>query len=165
MAGSKISQLRQGKPIFKKVDLRGKLFGVVLLSMDTLRNIEEQTQAYVINNQGKTSEASRNYHYEILMAFHCLRDLEDPTLETKAADSVDEISTVLDNEDINRIMNAYSDLLLEKAPKLEMLTEEQLQEIKKHLEVTPLKDLNTVLLVHLTNCHQTIVSNNLRMGN
>ena len=162
MAGSKISQLRQGKPVSKIVDLRGKEFGIVLVSMDILRDIEEKTQSYTVNNPGKASESSRNNYYEVQLAYNCLRDLEDETLETKAADSVEEISQVLDNEDINRVMNAYSDLLLQKAPKLEMITEEQLTEIKKHLEVTPLKDLNTVLLVHLMNCHQVIVSNRSR---
>ena len=64
----------------------------------------------------------------------------------------------MDLEDINRVVNAYGELMMNKAPKLELLTQAQLETVKKHLEVTPLSDLSTVLLVHLANCHQTIVS-------
>ena len=87
-----------------------------------------------------------------------MRDPSDPTLSTKIASSPAEVGECLDNEDISRICGAYGELIINKAPKLETLTQEELDIIKKHLEVTPLSDLSTVLLVHLKNCHQTIVS-------
>jgi hypothetical protein len=73
-------------------------------------------------------------------------------------DSPEEVAAMMDLEDISRVVNAYQELILNKAPKLEMITQNQLDEIKNYLEVTPLSDLSTVLLVHLANCHRTIVS-------
>ena len=57
-----------------------------------------------------------------------------------------------------QLFEKYNELLVNKAPKLEVLTEEELDSLKKYLEVTPLKDISTVSLVHLKYCHQTLVS-------
>ena len=79
-------------------------------------------------------------------------------LEQKVASSIDEIGQLLDDEDIKRVCEQYNNLIVNKAPKLEVLTEEELDSLKKYLEVTPLKDISTVSLVHLKYCHQTLVS-------
>lgn len=65
---------------------------------------------------------------------------------------------MLDDEDIQRVCEKYNELIVNKAPKLEVITEEELDEIKKYLEVTPLSDINTVSLVHLKYFLQTVTS-------
>ena len=85
-----------------------------------------------------------------------MRDPDD--ISERISSSVQEVMECMDLEDINRIVKAYGELMMNKAPKLELLTQDQLEVVKKHLEVTPLSDLSTVSLVHLANFHQTIVS-------
>jgi hypothetical protein len=73
-------------------------------------------------------------------------------------DSIEEVGRSLDDEDIKRVCEAYSELLVNRAPKLEMLKQEEYEELKKVLEATQLSDLSTVSLVHLKHFHLTIVS-------
>lgn len=161
MAGGKLSKLREGIPLHKNVILGSGAssvkVAVVLLANDLMQLIDEQTEEYCNENKNKVNARVRDYYHNRLMSFHCMRDIDDPTYQTKIADSIEEVAE-LDLEDIKRVTNAYSELLLNKAPKLELLTQENLDELKKHLEVTQLSDLSTVLLVHLRSCHQTIVS-------
>lgn len=161
MIGEKksLKDLRRGIPPHKRVHIGGADgydVMVVVLSADKCLEIEEQTQDYCSSRGSKANENVKNQFYNALLVANCMRDPDDLTVPI--ASSLNEVMECMDLEDINRVVNAYGELMMNKAPKLELLTQEQLETVKKHLEVTPLSDLSTVLLVHLANCHQTIVS-------
>lgn len=161
MIGEKksLKDLRRGIPPHKRVHIGGADgydVMVVVLSADKCLEIEEQTQDYCSSRGSKANENVKNQFYNALLVANCMRDPDDLTVPI--ASSLNEVMECMDLEDINRVVNAYGELMMNKAPKLELLTQAQLDTIKKHLEVTPLSDLSTVLLVHLANCHQTIVS-------
>lgn len=137
---------------------------VVLLSNDTMLTINESVEIRyhekvdgdkLIKNPAD-NQGNRSRYYNQLLCYNCLRV---PTeLDVKIADSVEEIGNLLDDEDIKRVCEKYNELIVNKAPKLEVLKEDELEELKKYLEVTPLKDISTVSLVHLKYFHQTLVS-------
>ena len=161
MIGEKksLKDLRRGIPPHKRVHISGADgydVMVVVLSADKCLEIEEQTQDYCSSRGSKANENVKNQFYNALLVANCMRDPDDLTVPI--ASSLNEVMECMDLEDINRVVNAYGELMMNKAPKLELLTQAQLDTVKKHLEVTPLSDLSTVLLVHLANCHQTIVS-------
>lgn len=161
MIGEKksLKDLRRGIPPHKRVHIGGADgydVMVVVLSADKCLEIEEQTQDYCSSRGSKANENVKNQFYNAMLVANCMRDPDDLTVPI--ASSLNEVMECMDLEDINRVVNAYGELMMNKAPKLELLTQEQLETVKKHLEVTPLSDLSTVLLVHLANCHQTIVS-------
>lgn len=154
-----LKDLRRGIPPHKRVHIGGADgydVMVVILSADKCLEIEEQTQDYCSSRGSKANENVKNQFYNALLVSNCMRDPDDLTVPI--ASSLNEVMECMDLEDINRVVNAYGELMMNKAPKLELLTQAQLETVKKHLEVTPLSDLSTVLLVHLANCHQTIVS-------
>jgi hypothetical protein len=153
---SKLSQLRMGKPASKIIDIRGMRMAVVILPIDTMRDIEYKVEKYALDNDGAVSEIMKNQYFDTLLAFNCLRNPEN--LDEYMAETEIELGGILDSEDINKIATAYGEIMVTKAPKLELLSEDQFEDIKKFLEVTPLNDIGTVSLVHLTNFHQTIVS-------
>lgn len=159
---SKLWKLRSGVPVHKNVILGNGdstvKVTVVALPADTMQMIDETVEEYCKRNKDKINDAVRVQYYNINLVHHCMRDPNSDRYSVKMTDSPEEVASIMDLEDISRIINAYQELILNKAPKLEMLTQEQLDEIKKHLEITPLSDLSTVLLVHLGNCHRTIVS-------
>lgn len=154
---SKLSQLRQGVPPNKTIEIRGMKVAVIVVSSDITRQCEELTEEYSNNNKDKCNERVKGQYFDTLLSYHCMRDCEDPTLQAKIADSAEEVAQLLDIDDINKVTTAYGELLMNKS-KLELMSEEDYEDIKKFLEVTPLNDLDTVSLVHLTNFHQTIVS-------
>lgn len=162
MAGdSKLVQLRKGVPSHKTVTLGNGNDSfdvkVVLLSSDDMLDIEEQTEGYCKSIGDKANRVVRNNYYNKLLCAMCMRDPDDNTLETPFA-TVSEVGKYMDVEDISRVCDAYKELVINKAPKVELLTNKELEELKNYLEVTQLKDLSTVLLVHLKSCHQTLVS-------
>lgn len=170
MAGdvSYLKRMRSGQPPHGIVTLgnEGDSFdvAVVLLSNDTMLTISEEVEDRyhevadgdrMVKNP-LDNEKNRARYYNRLLCYHCMRI---PTnLNEKVASSPDEIGQLLDDEDIKRVCEQYNNLIVNKAPKLEVLTEEELTELKKYLEVTPLKDISTVSLVHLRYFHQTLVS-------
>ena len=159
---SKLWQLRAGIPVHKNVTLGNGdstvQVTVVSLPADTMKMIDETVESYCKKNQDKVNDAVRVQIYNINLVHHCMRDPNSDRFSDKMTDSPEEVAEMMDLEDISRIVNAYQELILNKAPRLEMITQTQLDEIKNFLEVTPLSDLSTVLLVHLANCHRTIVS-------
>lgn len=162
MAGGKISKLRRGIRPYRRVTLGNGDNSldviVVLLSADDMQEIEELTEQYCQNNKDRINQKVRRKYYNKLLCHYCMMDPDDSTFTTPITESPDEVGENMDEEDINRICQAYSELLINKAPKLEMLKKEEFEELKKHLEVTPLSDLSTVSLAHLVNFHRTIVS-------
>jgi hypothetical protein len=164
MAGdnTKVSRLRRGVKPHKLVTLGNGSdtidVMVVLLPSDLIMSIEEQVEEYCQKNEGKVNPKIRNKLHNKLLCHYCMRDPEDPTYNTFMTESPDDVGRNMDDEDIKRICEAYNQLLINKAPKLEMLNEDEFKSLKKYLEVTPLSGLSTVSLVHLTNFHQTIVS-------
>jgi hypothetical protein len=177
MAGdiSYLKRMRTGQPPHNIVTLGngGDSFevAVVLLSNDIMLSINEEVEDRyhstidgdkIIKNPIDTPK-NRAMYYNRLLCYNCMRV---PTnLNEKIASSADEVGQLLDDEDIKRICEQYNNLLVNKAPKLEVLTEEELDSLKKYLEVTPLKDISTVSLVHLKYCHQTLVSEGCLMNN
>lgn len=159
---SKLWQLRAGIPVHKNVTLGNGdstvEVTVVSLPADVMQTIDETVESYCKRNKEKVNDTVRSQFYNINLAHHCMRDPNSERYAVKMTESPEEVASIMDLEDISRVVNAYNELILNKAPKLEFITQEQLDEIKKHLEVTPLSDLSTVLLVHLANCHRTIVS-------
>lgn len=151
--------LRKGIPPHKRVHIGGPDgydVMVVVLSADKCLELEESVQEYCSSREKRVNEKVRSQFYNALLVKECMRDVDDIT--KPMANSVAEVMECMDLEDINRVVTAYGELMMNKAPKLELITQEQLDIVKKHLEVTPLSDLSTVLLVHLANCHRTIVS-------
>lgn len=159
---SKLWQLRAGIPVHKNVTLGNGdstvQVTVVSLPADTMKMIDETVESYCKRNQDKINDSVRAQVYNINLVHHCMRDPNSDRFSDKMTDSPEEVAEMMDLEDISRIVNAYQELILNKAPRLEMITQAQLDEIKNFLEVTPLSDLSTVLLVHLANCHRTMVS-------
>lgn len=159
---SKLSALRRGVPMHKNVTLgvgdNTVEVKVVLLSSDDMLDIEESTEEYCKSIGDRNNRVVRNNYYNKLLASMCMRDPSDSTLQTQIAESVDEVGEFLDIEDIDRVCNAYRELLTNKAPRMDIMTNDELEELKNYLRVTPLKDLSTVLLTHLKSCHQTLVS-------
>lgn len=159
---SKLWQLRSGIPVHKNVILgngdTAVNVTVVSLPADTMQMIDETVEEYCKKNKDRVNETVRAQFYNINLVHHCMRDPNSDRYSAKMTESPEEVAAIMDLEDISRVTNAYQELILNKAPKLEFITQEQLDEIKNHLEITPLSDLSTVLLVHLANCHRTIVS-------
>ena len=162
VGGSKLWKLRHGIPVHKNVTLGNGdstvEVTVVSLTADIMQMIDETVELYCKQNKDKVNDVVRSQYYNINLVHHCMRDPHSDRFSEKITNSPNEVAEMMDLEDISRIVNAYQELLLNKAPRLELLTKEQLDELKNHLEVTPLSDLSTVLLVHLANCHRTIVS-------
>lgn len=170
MAGdiSYLKKMRTGQPPHNIVTLGNGSdsfeVAVVLLPNDVMLGINEAVEDRyhstvegdkVIKN-AKDTPKNRAMYYNRLLCFNCMRVPDN--LDQKVANDADEIGSLLDDEDIKRVCEQYNNLLVNKAPKLEVLTEEELESLKKYLEVTPLKDISTVSLVHLKYCHQTLVS-------
>lgn len=159
---SKLWQLRAGIPVHKNVTLGNGdstvQVTVVSLTADVMQMIDETVEEYCRKNKDKINDIVRTQYYNINLVHHCMRDPNSDRFSVKMTDSPEEVASIMDLEDISRVTNAYQELILNKAPRLEMITQAQLDEIKNYLEVTPLSDLSTVLLVHLANCHRTIVS-------
>ena len=160
MASDKLYKLRNGIPPHKNITIRDEEFTVVLLPSDTVRQIEETTNEYASQNPEKVNDSVKSKYFDGLLVYNCLRDPSDTTFRNKIAEKPEDVIQVLDDMEIAKVTEAYGELMMNKAPKVEMITDEELNIIKKHLEVTPLSDLSTVLCVHLANCHQTIVSEN-----
>ena len=162
VGGNKLWKLRAGTPPHKNITLgNGDStvdVTVVSLTADIMQMIDENVEEYCKKYENKVNDAVRAQFYNINLVHHCMRDPNSDRFSDRLTDSPEEVASMMDLEDISRVVNAYQELILNKAPRLEMITQEQLDEIKKHLEVTPLSDLSTVLLVHLGNCHRTIVS-------
>lgn len=170
MAGdiSYLKRMRIGQPPHGIVTLGNGSdsfeIAVVLLSNDIMLSINEAVEDRyhevaegdkMVKNPLDTQK-TRAMYYNRLLCYHCMRVPTD--LNQKVASSVDEVGQLLDDEDIKRVCEQYNILIINKAPKLEVLTEEELDSLKKYLEVTPLKDISTVSLVHLKYFHQTLVS-------
>lgn len=154
-----LRDLRRGIPPHKRVHIGGTDgydVTVVILSADKCLELEELTNEYCNTREKRVNDTVRNQFYNALLVNECMRDPDD--ISERISSSVQEVMECMDLEDINRIVKAYGELMMNKAPKLELLTQDQLEVVKKHLEVTPLSDLSTVSLVHLANFHQTIVS-------
>ena len=153
----KLSQLRKGIPPHKTISIRGIDIAVVVVSSDITRECEEITEKYCNENKDKVNDNVKSQYFDTLIAYHAMRDPEDPSFETYMADSAEEVAQLLDVEDIRKVIDAYGELIVNKS-KLELLTEEDYDELKKFLNKTPLNDLSTVSLVHLTNFRQAIIS-------
>lgn len=158
---SKLRELRRGIPPHKRIHIGGEGEDgfdamVVILSADKCLEIEEQTQSYCKSKESSSNENVKTQFYNALLVSNCLRDVND--LNSCLASDVADVLANMDLEDINRVVNAYGELMMNKAPKLELLTEEQFEDLKKVLEVTPLSGLSTVSLVHLANFHRTLLS-------
>ena len=154
-----LRDLRRGIPPHKRVHIGGTEgydVTVVILSADKCLELEELTNEYCNTREKRVNDTVRNQFYNALLVNECMRGPDD--ISERISSSVQEVMECMDLEDINRIVKAYGELMMNKAPKLELLTQDQLEVVKKHLEVTPLSDLSTVSLVHLANFHQTIVS-------
>lgn len=173
MAGdtkSKIKNLRTGKRSHTTVDLGvGEEIvkvAVVLLPSDTMLDINEKVeeryhdtvQDGVVIPNPKKNEITRNQYYNQLLCFNCMRDIND--LDEKVFDEEDEVGKYLDLDDIGRVCEKYNELIVNNSNKLETMTEEDFDELKKFLEVTPLKDLSIVSQVHLMYFLQTVLSEN-----
>lgn len=143
---------------------------IVLLSNDKMTEIRENTDKRfapkIVDGVEVRSDIdtgnNRSNYYNRLLCYHCMRTPDN--INMRVAETPDEIASLLDDEDIKRVCDKYNELIVNKAPKLEVLTEVQIEELKKYLEVTPSKDLSTVSLIHLKYFHQTLVSEKCLMN-
>lgn len=172
---SYLRKMRTGQPPYGVVTLGNGSnsfeVAVVLLPTDIMLEINEQVESRYreIKDGDKTiknpkdNPKNRAMYYNKLLCFNCMRVPDN--LDVKITEDLSEIGMLLDDEDIQRVCEKYNELVVNKAPKLEVLNERELEEIKKYLEVTPLKDINTVSLIHLKYFHQTLVSSQCLMNN
>ena len=178
MAGdtsSRIRNLRMGKRSHGTVKLGmgddSVKVAVVLLPSDIMLDINEEVeerysdivQDGVVVKNPKQNDITRNQYYNRLLCFHCMREVDD--LDQRIFEDPDEVGEVLTLEDIKRVCEKYNELIVNNSDKLETLKQEDYDELKKFLEVTPLKDLSIVSQVHLMYFLQTILSENLQTNN
>lgn len=174
MAGdtlNRIRNMRLGKRSHLTVTLGtgddSVMVAVVLLPSDIMLEINEIVEerysptvlhdGKVVKNP-KLNDVTRNQFYNQLLCMHCMR--EPDNLDGKIFSNVEEVGSILTLEDIKRVCEAYNNLIVNNSNKLETLKQEDYDELKKHLEVTPLKDLSIVSQVHLMYFLQTIRSEN-----
>lgn len=157
---SKLKRLRTGEPMHSIVTIgngdNSVPVAIVLLNVDTSLKIEEMTEEYCQINKNKVNSNVRTQYYNRLLVYECMRDPSN--LSIKMTENPAEVAELLDPEDIQRICKAYNELMVDKSPKLELLTDEELDKLKKYLEVTSLKDLSTMSQIHLKSFHLTIPS-------
>lgn len=166
MAGDrliKLRDMRSGVPTRKLVNLgngdNSVEIAVVVVSADVMLSINEEVEEkYRDTPDTKHSGLMRNQYYNMLLCYYCMRDPDK--LDELMFDNKDEVGETLNLEDIKRVMEAYNELIINCAPKLETMNEEDFDEIKKFLGGVQLKDLSTVSLVHLMYFLQTIRSEN-----
>jgi hypothetical protein len=178
MAGdtlNKIRRMRAGKKFCSKVKLGSGddnvMVAVVLLPSDVMLDINEMVeeryaptvQDGVLVKNSKYNDITRNQYYNQLLCFHCMREVDN--IEEKIFSTVEEVGSVLTLEDIKRVCEAYNALIVNNSDKLETLKQEDFDELKKFLEVTPLKDLSIVSQVHLMYFLQTLRSEILQTDN
>lgn len=178
MAGgtfSKIRNLRSGKRTrgFVKLGMGedSVTVAVVLLPSDVMLDINETVEERyapevvdgVVVKNSKQSDVTRAQYYNQLLCYHCMREPED--LEVKIFENAKDVGENLTLEDIKRVCEAYNNLIVNNSDKLETLKQEDYDELKKYLEVTPLKDLSIVSQVHLMYFLQTLLSENSPTGN
>ena len=162
MAGDivKIRDLRKGNPSHKIIALGNGdsmiKVAVVLLSSDIMLDINEKVEERYQENPQKMNKTTRNQYYNMLLCFNCMRSTDDISIQL--FDTEKEVGEFLNLEDIKRVCEAYNELIINNAPKLETMKEEDYDEVKKFLGETKLKDLSMVSLVHLMYFHQTIHS-------
>lgn len=178
MAGdtsSKIRNLRIGKRSHGTVKLGmgedSVMVAVVLLPSDTMLSINEEVeerysdiiQDGVVMKNPKQNEITRNQYYNKLLCYHCMREVNN--LDEHIFSSQDEVGEILTLEDIKRVCEKYNELIVNNSNKLETLKQEDYDELKKFLEVTPLSDLSIVSQVHLMYFLQTILSETSQTNN
>ena len=178
MAGGtmdKIRSMRMGKRSHTSVKLGigddNVLVAVVLLPSDIMLNINElveeryapEVKDGVVVKNSRQNDVTRNQYYNQLLCLHCMREIDD--LDTCVFTTVEEVGKILTLEDIKRVCEAYNTLIVNNSDKLETLKQEDYEELKKFLEVTPLKDLSIVSQVHLMYFLQTVLSENLPTDN
>jgi hypothetical protein len=151
-----LQKLREGTPVSSEISIRGVKFTIVVVAADITRQIEERAEKYTTDNPNSTNKVSRDAFFNRELVFECLRDPND--LSKRVAENAEEIGTTFDGEELARICEKYANMVINKVPKLEFLSGADLDEIKKYLDVTQLKDLDTVSAVHLANFLRTIRS-------
>lgn len=178
MAGdtlNKIRNMRMGKRSHSTVKLGmgddSVVVAVVLLPSDIMLDINEMVeeryaptvQDGVVVKNSKKNDATRNQYYNQLLCLHCMREVNN--LDESIFSTIEEVGSILTLEDIKRVCEAYNALIVNNSDKLETLKQEDYDQLKKLLEVTPLKDLSIVSQVHLMYFLQTVLSENLPMDN
>lgn len=178
MAGdtlNKIRNMRMGKRSHSTVKLGmgddSVVVAVVLLPSDIMLDINEMVeeryaptvQDGVVVKNSKQNDATRNQYYNQLLCLHCMREVNN--LDEPIFSTIEEVGSILTLEDIKRVCEAYNALIVNNSDKLETLKQEDYDQLKKLLEVTPLKDLSIVSQVHLMYFLQTVLSENLQMDN
>lgn len=178
MAGdtlNKIRNMRMGKRSHSTVKLGmgddSVVVAVVLLPSDIMLDINEMVeeryaptvQDGVVVKNSKQNDATRNQYYNQLLCLHCMREVNN--LDESIFSTIEEVGSILTLEDIKRVCEAYNALIVNNSDKLETLKQEDYDQLKKLLEVTPLKDLSIVSQVHLMYFLQTVLSENLQMDN
>lgn len=165
--GSFISNLRRGITPFKIISLSNgndETFNVavVLLSSDLMCDINDKVcEKYgePTEVEDKQREKAKNIYYNTLLAYHCTRVPEEPYAEYIAS-CYEEFTRYMDLEDIQRITNAYNELLIDKCDKIELLTDERLEELVNFLDRQAeegWKGLSTTVFIHLTNLYNTLL--------
>ena len=171
MAGdtfNKIRSLRSGKRTrgFVKLGMGedSVTVAVVLLPSDIMLDINETVEERyapeikdgVAVKNSKQSDVTRAQYYNQLLCYHCMCEPED--LDVKIFEKFEDVGHNLTLEDIKRVCETYNNIIVNNSDKLETMKPEDYDELKKFLEVTPLKDLSIVSQVHLMYFLQTVLS-------
>lgn len=147
--GSKLAELRRG--VTKRiVTLSDKVeIAVLIVPTGTLRRIESDIEEWCQSHQSSANDQVRRQLYDIMLCHECMRDKDD--INVKVTSNWEEAEELLDAEDVSRVLGAYKELMVNKAPKIELLTDEEFNNLKKSLEKIELTDLSTVSALHLKN--------------
>ncbi len=117
---SKLWKLRYGVPEHKNVTLGNGDntvdVTVVSLSADVMQMIDEVVEEYCNKNKERVNDVVRSQFYNINLVHHCMRDPNSDRFSEKMTDSPEEVAQIMDLEDISRIVNAYQELIMNKAP-------------------------------------------------
>lgn len=128
-----------GKPIFE--------FAIVLLNMEQIRRCGEQVVLFNKNNEVDDPNYSEVI-FNINLVYHCMRQPDN--LDMHIANGIDEIQEFLSEGRMNYIVEQYYLLEAVHSPKsLELLTNEEMEELKKLIGQIQLSNLSTISQAHL----------------
>lgn len=147
---SSLQKLKSGKKNYKLIDFPGtdEKVALVILSSDQLTQCKLKSDQYC-ESKGIEDEGYKNIVFQEYLVYESLRDKDD--INKRLAESVDDLRSTLDAEEISYIAVQYNMFASEVSPFLGAITDEQFELLKKSLEKMSLKDLNGESLVALRN--------------
>lgn len=144
---SLLHKIKNGKKNTKLVEFPGSTTKValVILSSNEITQAKVASDAYILEKK-ISGDTYMDMAFQQEIIFRALRDKDN--LENRLADNIDEIRALEVNE-LAYLQVQYNLFQQENSPFLSAVTEEQLDILKKTLEIMSLKDLSGESLVAL----------------